>query len=60
MKFTKHINMESLSDEMRSLQKYFGTYYTAKVLGDYRSYKLLRAEHSYKTIYNEMRDICEE
>ncbi len=52
--------MESLSDEMRSLQNYFGTYYTAKVLGDYRSYKLLRAEHSYKTIYNEMRDICEE
>lgn len=52
--------MESKADEMRSLQKHFGTYEVAKVLGDYRSYKLLRAEHSYTTIFKEMDNLCKE
>jgi len=52
--------MKGYADEMRNLQMHFGTYEVAAVLGDYRSYKLLRAEHSYSAIFKEMDNICRE
>ena len=48
---------ETIASEMHNLQKYFGVYEINLILGDYRSYKQLRLQHSYKDIFNEINNL---
>jgi hypothetical protein len=52
--------MRAYTDELSKLRNHFGTYEVARVLGDYKSYILLRADHSYSTIFKEMDNLCKE
>lgn len=46
-----------IAQEMYTLQKYFGTQEINLILGNLESYKVLRDEHTFQEIYNEIKDL---
>jgi len=49
--------METKAKEMYNLQRYFGIHEVNLILGDLRSYKLLRELHTYQEIFNEINNL---
>jgi len=49
----------SLASEMYNLQQLFGVDEVNMILGDLKSYKLLREKYSYQIIYNEVLTLIE-